>query len=538
MKHPVFSGSKPGELSICNSAVVLQDKITRTLNTHELGELRLPRDEQNARGFHIRPDAYTFRRRELLIGLVGVSLLTHYQLTASESVKVVTLLGATAVLHPEHVTLTDWLRILVREQALVVDSTDMVREAFYGVQVGPGEEWRNVASRLVRNFRAVVAGPDRPHASEATYFWRYVTERHLYELVERVIDADLTNPLDRLSLNSLLHDAVARVKREVRSLPIAFHAPLGPDMQKGGQVTKHVFSEFVERLALRSSAYRLVPALPRNARPNPSKAVTQLFSLDEVGQLFSSRGQLTALEPALEPVDSRPRVAPRQRPANSMAALAPVTLRASSPHTEISSERPAPEVAAFNSQVVTAPGRHGVPFQKAPPRTPINGMTPSTTTRGPARLALTTEPYPQQVDTPIKTAGTNERATGHIRTPGITAPRTIIVNYLRKTNICFRFAFGWPYPRYLAGICPFVHDIIPEGAFATTNSVRRSYGTSHARPPRRLVAMADEARELLAACDIAPENSDGQAEAEQNDVEETTYDKEPDEDTSVQERDA
>ena len=331
---------------------------------------------------------------------------------------------------------------------------------------------------------------------------------------------------------------MAPVKREVRSLPIAFHGPLGSDMQKRGQVTEHVFSEFVERLALRSSAYRSVPALPRNARPKPSKAMTQLFSLDDVRQLFSSRGQLTALEPALEPVDSRPRVAPRQRPAASMAALAPVTLRASSPHTETSSERPAPEVAAFTNQVVTAPGKHGMPFQKAPPRTPIIGTTPSTTTRGPARLALTTEPHPQQADTPIKTAGTNERPTGHIRPPGVTAPHAKIVNYLRKPNICFQFAFGSPCPRHLAGSCPFVHDIIPEEAFATTNPVRRSYGTSHARPPRRLVAMTDKARELLAACGIAPEDSDGQAEAEQNNSEGTTYDEEPGEDTRVQERDA
>ena len=303
-------------------------------------------------------------------------------------------------------------------------------------------------------------------------------------------------------------------------------------------MTEHVFSEFVERLTQRSSAYRLVPALPRNVRPNPSKAVTHLFSLDEVRQLFSSRGQLTGLEPALEPVDSRPRLAPRQRLATSMVALAPVTLRASSPHTETSNERPAPEVAAFTNQVVTAPGKHGVPFQKAPPRAPITGTTPSTTTRGPTRLDLTTEPHPQQADTPIKTAGTNEGPTGHIRPPGVTAPRTEIVNYLRKTNICFRFAFGSSCPRHLAGTCPFVHDIIPEGAFATINPVRRSYGTSHASPPRRLVAITDEARELLAARGIAPEDSDGQAEAEQNNGEGTTYDEETGEDTSVQERDA
>ena len=58
------------------------------------------------------------------------------------------------------------------------------------------------------------------------------------------------------------------------------------------------------------------------------------------------------------------------------------------------------------------------------------------------------------------------------------------------------------------------------------------------RPPRRLVAMTDETRELLAACGIAPEDSDGQAEVEQNDGEGTTYDEEPGENTSVQERDA
>ena len=83
-----------------------------------------------------------------------------------------------------------------------------------------------------------------------------------------------------------------------------------------------------------------------------------------------------------------------------------------------------------------------------------------------------------------------------------------------------------------------MHDIVSEGAFATTNPVRRSYGTSHARPPRRLFAMTDEARELLAAYGIAPEDSDSQAEAEQNDGEETTYEDKPGEDTSVQERNA
>ena len=139
IRCPVFAGSEAREFSISNSAVILQDKIARTLNTHELGELRVPRDEQDARGFHIRPDAHTFRRRELLVGLIGDNILKRYQLTSSEPVTIVTLTGETAVLDFEHVKLTGWLRILVREQALVINSTDIAREAFLAIQVRPGE---------------------------------------------------------------------------------------------------------------------------------------------------------------------------------------------------------------------------------------------------------------------------------------------------------------------------------------------------------------------------------------------------------------
>ena len=52
IRCPVYAGSKTGELSIRNSVVMLQANVARTLNTYKLGELRLPRDEQDAREFH------------------------------------------------------------------------------------------------------------------------------------------------------------------------------------------------------------------------------------------------------------------------------------------------------------------------------------------------------------------------------------------------------------------------------------------------------------------------------------------------------
>ena len=62
---------------------------------------------------------------------------------------------------------------------------------------------------------AVVANPDRQHASEATHVWRYATKRQLYELFERVITLVLTSLLNRLNLNAMLDDVVAKLKREI-----------------------------------------------------------------------------------------------------------------------------------------------------------------------------------------------------------------------------------------------------------------------------------------------------------------------------------
>ena len=89
--------------------------------------------------------------------------------------------------------------------------------------------------------------------------------------------------------------------------------------------------------------------------------------------------------------------------------------------------------------------------------------------------------------------------------------------YLCKSNICFRFAYESPCPHHSAGRCSFVHGIIPEGVFTTANPPpeRKSYGTPYVRPPCRLIALTDEAQDLLPSWCIAtpgidqPKNQEG-----------------------------
>ena len=75
--------------------------------------------------------------------------------------------------------------------------------------------------------------------------------------------------------------------------------------------------------------------------------------------LFSSREQLTALEPA----HGRSLGVPRQHSVTVIAALALVFPYAGPAQTESSDEYTTPEVAAFTKKVVAIPGQHEVPFQ-------------------------------------------------------------------------------------------------------------------------------------------------------------------------------
>ena len=167
-------------------------------------------------------------------------------------------------------------------------------------------------------------------------------------------------------------------------------------------------------------------------------------------------------------------------------------------------------------------------------------MTPVTAARGPTRQALTTGPRPQPTVLLTKPAGTDESPTEPTHPPEVTAPRADIINYLRKTNIYFRFAFGPQCPRHLTRRCPFVHGITPEGAFATANSplARKSYGTPYVHRPRRLFALTDEAQNLLTAWGIATPGIDQPKKEEQIDGDRVTYDDAQDENIRALERDA
>ena len=60
---------------------------------------------------------------------------------------------------------------------------EAAEEALHAVTVSGTEACKAAARRLVVLYRAFTADPVRPHISEATFIWRYITEAQLTDLL-------------------------------------------------------------------------------------------------------------------------------------------------------------------------------------------------------------------------------------------------------------------------------------------------------------------------------------------------------------------
>ena len=124
-------------------------------------------------------------RIDLLGDVISDQLDTHAKFSAKEPTTIIRVSGEHDTVKPEEATATDWLRLLLREEALCAPARRAAVKAQDAMKLDPGEALSVAANRLVRVYRAAAAKADRPHASEATYFWRYASVDNIKDLISR-----------------------------------------------------------------------------------------------------------------------------------------------------------------------------------------------------------------------------------------------------------------------------------------------------------------------------------------------------------------
>ena len=398
---PVYAGPSVGPLTIANSAVMLQDKVMSVLRTVDSGKMRLEPDVYvNGRYITIADDL-TPRRVELLSDLAHEFMSVSQQIANAHTVNVYLLSGEVIAKPHEQVTATDWLRLYVREQALMGGAAELARAALAAMALSPGEGWSSGAARVVSAFRAARADPERPYMTEQAFFWCFVTPVEMTALYDRVVEVLLPNAFDRNGVSAILHEKTYRTNALLSPLRMEWHDPKGAAMTQRGQVAEGLFREFVGVLASRNASY-LAPASSK--KPVHVGGPDRLYSMAEARSMFANQGH------------GAPSALPSHPLTKPLAALAPAPVFAVT-------EAPAPQIAAYQNQTATAPGSHGVPFEArdAPRDARPPAARPAPAPTAPAASATATPP---------------------VERPPTSAPRSDVLDYLQSQNLCFRHAFS------------------------------------------------------------------------------------------------
>ena len=185
----IYTGPSPAKLSIHNNAVLFQDKLVKALNTTDGGVWAPTPDHPSLTGLsHHRPslDRMTPLRSELL-QIIGDHLGTHDEILSNAMVEVPAIDGSFSPIPAHELPATEWLRKLVGEGQQQSGGREAAETALHAITVRGSEAWKAAARRLVVVYRAFVANPIRPHISEAAFFWRYISEIQLSDLLERIV---------------------------------------------------------------------------------------------------------------------------------------------------------------------------------------------------------------------------------------------------------------------------------------------------------------------------------------------------------------
>lgn len=137
------------------------------------------------------------------------------------------IMGKRDLVPAAEVTATDLLRLLVREEATRHYVRVATWDALNQIVRKPNETTAAEAIRLTHTFRTIVLNCNRPHATEALFFWWYTTEDNISHHVAPLRNAGArTEPMRRKNGHHNLprpHDG-----RGIKALFCFSQRPYGP----------------------------------------------------------------------------------------------------------------------------------------------------------------------------------------------------------------------------------------------------------------------------------------------------------------------
>lgn len=427
------------KLSIHNDPIAFTDEVRRVMQIEEGGIWAFPQDQLLSDGYtRPLPDALTPLRVEGFSKMFQPNLATRTSMRPGSTVSIYLVTGGRLRVPFEQVTATDWARLLVAEVARNPGARAASADALTNIALEAGEAWASAASRLVLNVRAKLVDPNRPFASEETYFWRLLSSTNLADLIDRTLQLFMPSQQDRLSMESHVLGVNKRIEKYIAPWAIDITNPTEPHMVARGDAIKHIHTEFVSDLANRKSTYYSITDL--------TGATTRATPV----QPGSAMGAISLKRPLDEttlatPAKRRPRRNDLLGALEELLALRQTGNSTCDEDEGEDMEQAGTTVAAFTNKLASIPGRNGTPFITKDTTRP--DATRSRDTRGTRKSSSDDEEeeLPEPDDS-----------------------QTVITRALRKRRVCFYHARGVSCPHQeRTSNCRFSHDerVVPYGHY-------------------------------------------------------------------------
>ena len=298
------------------------------------------------------------KRRELLTDLLPDYLPTYGLLTESQPVVVYRISGQCESTQVRHITATDWLRLFVREEVLNSEVKHAALEALDSITTEPDDSWLSATACLVSAFRTTRIDSHHPYATyatEATFFWRYVSEHDLKELADRLAQLLVPSELERFGAVVITSLSVTEASDTLRTSPIEPQCPMGYNMRMRGTAIHELFKRYTTILSARG--------LSNNKRQHGPRSHVAAISNQRISRDSSSdhASEVTELLHLLQDArESIYRLIRRDSPpptdtTRKDPGIAP-------PRYAAAYQAVPPSLAVIKNQVATTPGQHGVPL--------------------------------------------------------------------------------------------------------------------------------------------------------------------------------
>ena len=255
-----------------NDPVLFLDELTKVFARHP--NWTMPKDQLSGTApASPQRDGLSDMRVAVYMRLLPYSSIVKMAFANNHSLRIRTIDGRKVVKLAKELTITEWMRVFLRETTISETSKVAAQHILERLKVESGEGWAVAARVVLLHKRAAMVDPNRPFLVEENCFWKVLSEMDAVGICRRIVR--MVPPHDTDKFEAILYDVQAQWE-SLRAFPANTGQFLERTMELKGRKACDIFNKFVEKIHMRSSDFSDLK-VPATTKARGTRALVSAF---------------------------------------------------------------------------------------------------------------------------------------------------------------------------------------------------------------------------------------------------------------------